>query len=146
MPGVTNQKEGEMIKSAQLSKEIVVTVSNKIGVLAEMSKLVADHGINIDAVAGYAANDEAKIMLVTGDNLRIVDALKKAGYKAIKEEEVVVLDLENKPGALKNITAGLAGQGIDIKHVYGTVCAGGCPAKIVLSTSDNEKALVTFKK
>ena len=80
-----------MIKSAQLSKEIVVTVSNKIGVLAEMSKLVADHGINIDAVAGYAANNEAKIMLVTGDNLRIVDALKKAGYTTIKEEEVVVV-------------------------------------------------------
>jgi hypothetical protein len=111
-----------------------------------MSKLVADHGINIDAVAGYAANNEAKIMLVTGDNLRAGDALRKAGYNALKEEEVVVVDLENKPGALKNITASLAAQGIDIKHVYGTVCSAGCPAKIVLSTSDNEKALVAFKK
>jgi len=135
-----------MIKSAQLGKEIVVTVGNKIGVLADMSKLVADHGINIDAVAGYAAGNEAKIMLVTGDNLRTVDALIKAGYKTVKEEEVVVVELENKTGALKNITAALASQSIDIKHVYGTVCAGGCPAKIVLSTTDNEKALVTFKK
>jgi hypothetical protein len=135
-----------MIKSAQLGKEIVMTVINKIGVLADMSKLVADHGINIDAVVGYAMNNEAKIMLVTADNLRAADALKKAGYKNIKEEEVVVVDLENKPGALKNITAALAGQGIDIRHVYGTVCSAGCPAKIVLSTSDNEKALVTFKK
>lgn len=135
-----------MIKSAKLGKEIVITVSNKIGVLADMSKLVADHGINIDAVAGYAVNNEAKIMLVTGDNLRAVDALKKAGYTSLKEEEVVIVELENKTGALKNITAALSGQGIDIKHVYGTVCSAGCPAKLVLSTSDNEKALVTFKK
>ena len=135
-----------MIKSALLGKEIVVTVQNKIGILAEISKLVADHGINIEAVAGYAMNNEAKIMLVTGDNLRIVDALRKAGYNSIKEEEVVIVELDNKPGALKNVTVVLAGQGIDIKHVYGTVSSAECPAKIILSTSDNEKALVTFKK
>jgi hypothetical protein len=135
-----------MIKSAQLGKQIVVTVANKIGILAEMSKLVADHGINIEAVAGYAANDEAKVMLVTADNLRVADALKKAGYNAIKEEEVVIIELENKAGALKNITSVMASQGIDIKQVYGTTCAKDCPAKIILSTSNNDKAVVAFKK
>ncbi|MDD5596198.1 MAG: ACT domain-containing protein, partial [Candidatus Omnitrophica bacterium] len=65
-----------MIKSANLAKEIVVTVVNKIGILADISKLVADHGINIEAVAGYADKDNnAKIMLVTDDNLRVTDAL-----------------------------------------------------------------------
>ena len=137
-----------MIKSAQLGKQIVVTVANKIGILAEMSKLVADHGINIEAVAGYAANNEAKVMLVTADNLRVADALKKAGYNAIKEEEVVIIELENKAGALKNITATMAAQSIDIKQVYGTVCAcaAGCACRIILSTSNNDKAVVAFKK
>ncbi len=135
-----------MIKSAQLGKEIVVTVANKIGVLAEMAKLVSEHGINIEAVKGYAINNEAKIVFLTADNLRVVDALKKAGYNDVKEEEVVVVELENKSGALKNLTAALVAAKIDIKHVYGTVCAAGCPAKIVLLTSDNEKALVAFKK
>ncbi len=135
-----------MIRQAQLGKEIAVTVVNKIGVLEDMSKLLAGHGINIEAVAGYAADNEAKIMLVTDDNLRSVDALKKSGYKSIKENEVVVIELENKPGALKNITAKLAAEGIDIKQIYGTTCSAGCPAKIVISTSDNEKALVAFKK
>jgi hypothetical protein len=135
-----------MIKGASLGKEIVVSVVNKIGVLADMAKLAADHGINIQAVAGFAVNNEAKIMLVTDDNLRASDAFKKAGYKNLKEEEVVILELENKPGALKQISAVLASGNIDIKHVYGTTCPGGCPAKIVLSTSANEKALVAFKK
>lgn len=135
-----------MIRQAQLGKEIAVTVVNKIGVLEDMSKLLAGHGINIEAVAGYAVDNEAKIMLVTDDNLRSVDALKKSGYKSIKENEVVVIELENKAGALKNITARLAAEGIDIKQIYGTTCSAGCPAKIVISTSDNEKALVAFKK
>ncbi len=135
-----------MIKSAQLSKEIVVTAKNKIGILAEMSKLIADYGVNVEAIAGYSVNNEAKIMLVTADNLRATDALKKAGYQMLKEEEVVIVVLENKPGALKTVTSTLVTQGIDIKSLYGTVCGAGCPAKIVLSTSDNEKALVAFKK
>jgi len=135
-----------MIKTAQLGKEIVVTVINKIGVLADISKMMADHGINVIAVAGYALNQEAKIMLVTEDNLRATDALKKSGYKSINENEVIIVELENKVGALKLVTAKLAGEGIDITGVYGSVCTGSCPARLVLSTSNNEKALVSFNK
>ncbi|MBI4706455.1 MAG: hypothetical protein HY761_00815 [Candidatus Omnitrophica bacterium] len=135
-----------MIKTVKLSKELVVTVINKIGILADMSKIVSDHGLNIEAVAGYATNNEAKVMIVTDDNLRAGDALRKAGYNSIKENEIIILELENKSGALRQITSSLAASGIDIKQVYGTACTAGCPAKIVLSTSNNEKAFLVFKK
>jgi len=135
-----------MIKTAKLSKELVVTVVNKIGILADMSKIISDHGLNIEAVAGYAADNQAKVMIVTDDNLRAEGALRKAGYNSIKESEVIVIDLENKPGALRQITSSLAAAGIDIKQVYGTACTAGCPAKIVLSTNNNEKAFLIFKK
>lgn len=135
-----------MIKSAQLGKEIAVIVVNKIGVLADISKILAEHGINIIGAAGYAVDKEAKIMLACEDSLRATDALKKAGYKSLKENEVIIIELENKVGALKLVTAKLASEGIDIKHVYGSVCSGGCPAKLILSTDNNEKALVSFNK
>lgn len=135
-----------MIRQVQLGKEIVVTAVNKIGVLADMSKLLAEHGINIEAVAGYAMDKEAKIILVTDDNVGSIEVLGRSGYKSIKENEVVVIDLENKSGALQNITARLATEGIDIKQIYGTTCSGGCPAKLVISTVDNEKAMAVFKK
>jgi hypothetical protein len=135
-----------MIKCAKLKKEIRVTVVNKIGVLADISETLADHGINIEATAGYAVGNNATIMLVADDNLRALDALKKEGYKSAKEAEVVVVTLENKPGALKAITTKLAENDIDIKQLYGTTCSEGCPATIVLSTSNNDKAVVAFKK
>lgn len=135
-----------MLKSAELGKELVVVVLNKIGVLVDMSKILADHGINIEAVAGYTKDNEAKIMLVTDDNLRAKDALIQSGYKNAQENPVVIIKLENKPGALKNITARLASNNIDIKYIYGTTCSSECPARLILSTDDNEKALVVFKK
>ncbi len=135
-----------MLKGAKLAKVIIVSVVNKIGVLAEMSEILADHGINIEAVEGYSENGKAKIMLVTDDNLRAIDALKKKNYGAIVENEIIMMELENKAGALKNVTAKLASAGIDIKYIHGTTCPAGCPAGIVLSTSDNEKALVAFNR
>jgi len=134
-----------MLKGAKLTKGIIVTVANKIGVLADMSKTLADHGINIEAVKGYAENQKAKIMLITDDNLRSIDALKKSGYKSAVESEMIMLELENNPGALNSITAKLASEEIDINFIYGTTCPSSCPARIILSTSDDEKALVALK-
>jgi len=134
-----------MIKDARLDKELVVTVQNKIGTLANISKILADHGINIEGMAGYAMNGDAKIMLVVDDLLRAKDTLEKNGYKNIKESEVVVADLENKVGALKGLTAKLALAKIDIRYTYGTTCPAGCPARLIMATTANEKAVVEMK-
>jgi len=136
-----------MVNAATLGKELAVTVINKIGVLAEVSRILADHGLTIDGISGYSKEDNtAVLLLVVDDILRAGEALSKAGYKAIKENEVVLLDIDNKPGALKNLTAKLAIHDIDIKYLYGTACPSGCPARMVLCTSDNEKALLLFKR
>lgn len=135
-----------MIKSAHPGKEITVTVINSIGVLLDISRVLADHGVNIEAVAGYTKNSEAEIMVVTDDNLRAIEALKKAGYKAAKEKPVIIIELENKPGALRNITARLAAETIDITYIYGTSCKDNYLAKIVLSTNNDERAIVLFNK
>lgn len=137
-----------MIKAVNMKKEIVVTVVNKMGVLADMCKIVSDHGINLEAFVGYGIGKEAKIHLLTADNLRASDALKKAGYRSLEEKSVIVVALENKIGALKLITEKVSQEDVDIKYAYGTTCscASGCPATIVISTSDNEKTFVALKK
>lgn len=134
-----------MLKDVNLGKELVVSLTNKVGILADIAKILADHGINVEGVAGYAEGNDAKIMIVAEDTLRAKEALEKGGYKTIKENEVLVLDLENKPGALKVVTARLAKDGIDIRYTYGTACSSGCPSRIIMATSANEKALVSLK-
>jgi len=135
-----------MIKNVGFGKEIVITVENRVGVLAEMVKILADHGINLEGVAGYAQDKDAKIMLVADDALRAVDALKAKGFSSAKENNVVVVELENKSGALKNLTLKLAEAGIDINYIYGTTCSGDCAAaRLILATNNNEKALVVLK-
>lgn len=134
-----------MIKGINLGKELVVSLPNKVGILAGISKILADGGINVEGVAGYAQGADAKIMIVAEDTLRAKEALERGGYKSLKENEVLVIDLDNKPGALKVVTAKLAKEGIDIRYTYGTACSSGCPARLIIATSANEKALVSLK-
>jgi len=141
------EEEEEMIKKVSLGKEIVLSVVNKIGVLADISKIVTEQGVNIAAVAGYAEKDNtAKIILVTDNNSAVIGALKSAKYGSVEERDALVVELENKAGALKAVTEKLSRGGIDIKQIYGTNGEGGGSSKIVLSTSDNKLALESLKK
>lgn len=135
-----------MIKGVELGEEIVVTTENKPGLLADISRIMAESGINIDAAVGYEFGDKARLMLVTSANLLVIDALKKRGYESVKETEVVEVDLENKPGAIKVVTTELANNDIDIHYIFVTSCTKGCPSKMVLETSDNEKAIALLQK
>ncbi|MDP2913266.1 MAG: hypothetical protein Q8N91_04590 [Candidatus Omnitrophota bacterium] len=136
-----------MIKSVSIGEEIVITTKNKIGLLADISKMLADEGINIEAAVGYMIGDVAKLMLVTSANLRIVGELQKQLYKSVKEIEEVMVEIENKPGALKVVTTELKKAGIDIRHLYITspTSAGGS-SRMVLETSDNEEAIALLSK
>ncbi len=132
-----------MIRSLMLGKEISVVVLDEVGALSKMTSFLVNHGINVEAIAGYSNNvgDQAGLMFVTNNNVEAVEILTNNGYVDTKENEVIIVELENTPGALKNISERLAQNDINIIYIYCTTCMGGCPAKIILSTTDNLRAM-----
>ena len=131
-----------MIKNVSLGEEIIITTGNKVGLLADIATMLANQGVNIDAASGYEIGSTAKLRLVTSANLGIVAELRAKKYKSVKEAEVVVIDIYNKPGALKVVTTELGKNKIDIECLYVTSSSSdGSSSKIILSTSDNEKAM-----
>ncbi len=135
-----------MIKSVTIGEEIVVTTKNRVGLLADTAIIMANHGINIDAMLGYEVGRTAKLLFITNANLRIIDELKKKKYKSIKETEVIVVELSNHPGAMKVVGTELKNNKIDIKHVYITSSARGDSSRMILQTGDNEKAMALLAR
>jgi hypothetical protein len=135
-----------MIKRVVKGKEIFVGVNNEVGVLAKLTSFLVNHGINIEAVLGYATEpgEHAGVMFIASNNTSAIESLGEHGYETIREDDVLIVEVENRPGALKNISECCAGNGINITYFYCTTCSGGCPAKLVLSTSDNDKALAVL--
>ncbi|MDO8535424.1 MAG: hypothetical protein Q7S30_00195 [Candidatus Omnitrophota bacterium] len=137
-----------MIKNITLGEEITITTKNKVGILADVSKMLANKGINIEAALGYEVGPIAKLLVVTNANLVIVNELKKMKYRSVKEAEVLLVDIDNQPGALKVVSTEMKENKIDIKYLYLTPCT--CTARgssrMVLQTSDNERAMAILSK
>jgi len=128
---------------AQTGKAVEVTLPNEMGLLRAVTRAVAEKGVNILSAAAWTKGQEAVISLVTDDNLRAADALRAKGY-AVREPEVVLVELAHKPGMLESLANKLWKAGVDIRHLNTTGLAGQEKTLVVLGTSDNQRAVVTL--
>lgn len=136
-----------MIRRVTLGEELVITTKNKVGLLADIAQMLASRGINIESALGYESGRTAKLMIVTNANLAIMNELKKRKYRSLKETEVVMVELDNRPGALKIVTTELRKAGIDIECLYVTSSSSfGVGSRMIIQTSDNEKAMALLAK
>jgi len=129
--------------NARLSKELYVKAENKVGMLAEVASAISEAGINIQAICAYGMEKDAYFMIVTSDNKKAAGVLKAKGC-SVDEKEVVLLDLENKPGAAKQIAEKIKASNINLSYIYGTTHGTG-PALIILN-SDNNAGIVNALK
>ncbi len=49
-----------------------------------------------------------------------------------------MLDLENKPGALSDVSKKLKAKNINLLYCFGSACAKDCPCRLVLKAEDND--------
>ncbi|MFH1479140.1 MAG: ACT domain-containing protein [Candidatus Omnitrophota bacterium] len=137
-----------MIKKITLGKEIYVGVVNEPGVLSRITSFLVNHSINIEAILGYTTEvgQDAGLLFITDNNKAAIDAFLDSGVTDIRENDVLIVELENSPGALKNISEVLAQSGINITYIYATTCGTrGCPVKVILSTTSNLEAAQLLK-
>ncbi|MBU1148138.1 MAG: hypothetical protein KKD11_07265, partial [Candidatus Omnitrophica bacterium] len=126
-----------MIRNLVKAKEISVITKNEVGALAHMMSFLVNHGINVETIVGYSnqSGRQGNLTFITDNNQGAIAELVNNGYEYIEERDVIVVELENQPGTLKNVSVALANSGININYFYCTTCSSGCPAKIVLATT-----------
>jgi hypothetical protein len=129
---------------ATADKQLIITVTNQIGALAEITKTISTAGINLIAVCAYGVDNKGFVMFVSEDNKRAKQLLKTRGYD-VREEDVILLSLDNKPGILQTVTEKVADVGIDVNLVYGSVDPKGKVSRIILITEDNQAVLMALK-
>ncbi len=124
--------------NARMAKEAIVRVENRMGVLAQVTRNLADMGINIEAVIATVEGPNAVIHMVTGDHQRTVDALRGQRLE-VQEAKVVTAEVAHRPGLLREITEKLARQHIDLSYLYGTAVGDKC--LIIFSSTNNDWAV-----
>lgn len=120
-------------------EEIFFVTENKVGKLEEITKIIKENNINIRAINAFGLGSEACFRLLTSDNTKTKDILKKFGK--IESKEVIIVDMPDKVGQLYEIALKLKEANIDISYMYGTAAIPGGSAIIVFSCNDNNKAI-----
>ncbi len=128
--------------TAKQCKEVSVRVFNDIGILAQLTKIVAEKGVNIRAVAAWVEDENKGVVrLVTDDNLRAVDALRAHNY-APKEVDSIEVLMRHSPGMLSSLCETIGKGGLNMHYLYASAPVSEDTCLAVLSTDDNERALV----
>jgi hypothetical protein len=132
-----------MIK-VEIDRQLMIRAKNETGKLSQITNLLSANNINIIAICAYSLEGAFALMFVTEDNNAAKSLLESKHYK-VEEEEVILLTMENKPGALQRVTDQIACAGIDLSLLYGSVDGSSDLGKVVLISRNNYDAVLVIK-
>lgn len=125
--------------------QFVISEQSRPGVLAEVAAVLGGAGVNIKAfLAPEVTAGKGKLRLIVADPDNARTALRKAKIK-FREETALILSLENKPGALKQVADSLTKARINVKSGYCTPSREGKRAIVVMTVSNTSKALLVLR-
>jgi hypothetical protein len=123
--------------------QLAVTLTNKAGALAQLCSTLGKAGVNVSALVAPEIRGRGKVRLLV-DNLDKAKEALKAAKLRFSEEEVVTMELDNRPNALGEVAEKLAQAKINIKYAYATATEGSAKATVLLSVPDVAKALTVL--
>ena len=124
---------------ASKGKEIILVSSNKVGTLAKVSGVIAGASGNIKAILARGEKRKAYFHIVVDRFIKSANALKKADFK-VTIEDVILVEMANKPGQMQKVAEKIADAGIDILYSYGSA-GSGRTSFCVFRTDDDKKAI-----
>lgn len=90
-----------------------VTLKNVPGTLADLADALGERGINIEASGGETLGGEGRVTLLTADPKATREVLKGRNVP-FEEVELLVITLQDNPGALGRIARRFAEAGINV--------------------------------
>jgi len=136
-------KRGAPTFTAKTAKEITATILDGVGMTAKIAAALAKENVNILAGTGYSASGFRRMATFTliVDNIeRAEKALDRVGCENIQAQSIIMVETENRPGALERIAGIIAKAGIAIYYFYSTTSSGET-ATCVIKTADDRKAI-----
>ena len=111
--------------------DLVIDIENTPGALADVAAAISDAGVNIAAATCVGPGERAELHILVPHPEAARHSLAISHLGVSREREVVVVNVEDRPGVLADLTRRIAGAGINIDLVY--VATGN---RVVFGTPD----------
>jgi hypothetical protein len=123
-----------------ITKQLAIFLDNRPGMLARVCDALSEAKINIYAISTSDTVDHTVIRMVVSDSPKALHIFEERGTLVV-EDDVLMIDGDNKPGSLAKLAHKLADAKINIEYAY---CATPPDAKkglVIFRVSDAKKAL-----
>jgi hypothetical protein len=101
-----------------MATNLTIELGDKPGILAELGEALGGASINIEGFCGYASGGRGTLHLLVDDPAAARSALDGRGIAVQGERDVVVVDVEDRPGALGVIARRIASAGVSLNLAY----------------------------
>jgi len=118
-----------------MAKDLTVILEDRPGTIADMGEVLGKAGINIEGCCGFPSEGKGVIHILVEDAVAARRALQQAGLVVRGERQVLVLDIEDRPGVLGNVTRRITKAEVNIDLMY--LAAN---TRIVIDADDLDKA------
>ena len=96
---------------------IIIMANNEVGVIADISRVMADNDINIETMTAQGPGQNGVVTLTTDDNDAALRALTDAGFKVVTDD-ALILQLPDEPGALAKVAQRFKDTGVNIQSLH----------------------------
>ena len=101
-----------------MSTDLTIEVDNSPGSLARVAAAISDAGVNVAAATCLGGDHRAQLHILVPHAEPVRHALAISQIAITSEREVVIVDVEDRPGQLADLTRIIGRAGIDLDLVY----------------------------
>ena len=101
-----------------MAVDLVIDIENTPGALAQVAAAISDAGVNIAAATCIGTGTRAELHILVPHAGAARHSLAITHLAITREREVVVIDVEDRPGVLADLTRKVARAGVDLDLVY----------------------------
>jgi hypothetical protein len=98
--------------------DLVIEIENSSGTLARVAAAISDAGVNIAAATCIGSGERAELHILVPHAEAAKHSLAISHLGITREREVVVVDVEDRPGVLADLTRRIARAGVNLDLVY----------------------------
>lgn len=98
--------------------DLVIDIENTPGSLARVASAISDAGVNIASVTCLGSDGRAELHILVPHAEAAKHCLAISYLAVTREHEVVVVDVEDRPGVLADLTRRIAKAGVNLDLVY----------------------------
>ena len=128
-----------------VNKQLSLFLENKSGRLAEVTRIIADVGVDILAMAIADTTSFGILRLIVDDIDKAAKALEEHGL-AFKITDVVAIEVPDRPGGLADALQIVDKAEIGIEYMYAFIGKNSTVAHVILKITDADRAIEVFKK